>query len=161
MKSQLIAFIVLFSINGLSAITIKQGVIRESTCNLPSGLGYLKLEQKVNNKIIFKGMKVNSKKLCAAAPGDFTFLGNLGFDAVFLGETKLFEVKIENDFIVDAKIIKNIDYLEFHKNIKQYVYEDSLNESFMWFHSGPTYISFYLSNEKINSLIEKYTSQYD
>ncbi|MCH2535604.1 MAG: hypothetical protein MK008_14270 [Bdellovibrionales bacterium] len=159
MKAILIVLSLFVSINLLAEIKVVKGVIRESTCNSPSGLGYFTLEQRVDNNFIMKGIKVNSKKLCGSDPGQFTYLSSIGYDALFLGETKLFEVIIEDGFAVDAEMIEDIDYLKFKKNVKYYDYQNSLKESSLWFHNGPAGIDFYYSEEKINELITKYTRQ--
>ncbi len=142
---------------------IKKGVVREITCNGPTGLGMLKLETVTGFGLFGKThhsewLKVNSKKLCATEPGKYSFLSSLGFDAVFTGETYELEIRMVNGFVVDAERKDKVDYMEFTKNVDEWkVY--NVSSSHDWFHQGPTYVDYYSNEQERAEAVEKFTSQ--
>ncbi len=140
----------------------KTGVVREITCNGPTGLGMVKVETTTGIGLFGKThhaewIKVNSYELCGAKPGQYSFFSSLAYDAVFLGEVFSFDLKIKNGFIVSAKKKDKIDYMEFMDDVEEFkVY--SSRSTHNWFFQGPTHVDYYAETHEIDEAVQKFTS---
>ena len=148
----------LFSLITMAATTVKTGVIREITCNGPSGLGFIRLENVKGKTMTYDFIKVNSYKLCGAKPREFSYLGSYAYDAVFLGEVYKFQLTIQDGFIVDLKKLDKIDYMKFTNKVRNWTQRNN-PEVHQWWFKGPTYIDYHTSKEDVLRLVEEYTSK--
>ncbi len=139
-------------------ITEKEGVIRQITCNSPSGLGIIKLERKKNRKtLVIDYLLVDSYELCGTKPNAFSVLGSIGYDAVLLGINKLYKVTLDGLFVKKIEEIEEVNYYRFTKKVRKYEKINS-REANAWFNSGPTNIPF-VKQEQIDKMVEEYTSE--
>ncbi|MGE3610811.1 MAG: hypothetical protein AB7I27_14565 [Bacteriovoracaceae bacterium] len=158
MKQIYILVFLFFSLNGFAETKFMNGIIRQIECNRPSGLGHIQLEVRSLLNMTMKNyfLRVNSKELCGSEPNAPTLLGEVGYEALFLGKVYLFKVKIENNFVTGIEQVKPIAELDYYKN---YLTWENINqqEVMSWFYNGPVYINY--NQDNIDELIAKYTRE--
>ncbi len=140
MKTLLLITILLGSLNAFAKTNKSiEGVIRQVSCNRPTGLGIFELQTRKGKTITNTWYKVESKALCSDTSDhrlflfDTSKLAGIGADNTMNRDLSISKLIFDDQgMVIDIEKVGSVDVLKFSKKVKRYK-NVGVHEANAWF----------------------------